>query len=73
MNNKILAGIIVGIVIVGATTFYFTLNTMQHEKLPPLKLENNTLKEEKLPVKPEEKEGLVKFASYDEIQEFLKD
>ncbi|MBM2819513.1 MAG: hypothetical protein HW410_1195 [Nitrosarchaeum sp.] len=73
MNNKILAGIIVGIVIVGATSFYFTLNTVQPEKLQPLKLENNTLKEEKLPVKLEEKEGLVKFTSYDEIQEFLKD
>jgi uncharacterized secreted protein with C-terminal beta-propeller domain len=73
MNNKILAGIIVGIVVIGATAFYFTLNTVQPEKLPPLKLENNTLKEEKLPVKLEEKEGLVKFTSYDEIQEFLKD
>jgi uncharacterized secreted protein with C-terminal beta-propeller domain len=73
MNNKILAGIIVGIVIVGATSFYFTLNTVQPEKLQPLKLENNTLKEEKLPVKLEENEGLVKFTSYDEIQEFLKD
>jgi uncharacterized secreted protein with C-terminal beta-propeller domain len=73
MNNKILVGIIVGIVVVGTATLYFTQNTEQPEKLVSQKVENNTLKEEKLPVKPEEKEGLVKFASYDEIQEFLKD
>jgi uncharacterized secreted protein with C-terminal beta-propeller domain len=73
MNNKILVGIIVGIVIVGATAFYFTLNTAQPEKLQPFKVENNTLKEEKLPAKLEEKEGLVKFTSYTEIQEFLTD
>ena len=73
MNNKILVGIIVGIVIVGVTAFYFTLNTAQPEKLQPFKVENNTLKEEKLPAKLEEKEGLVKFTSYDEIQEFLTD
>ena len=73
MNNTILVGIIVGIVIVGATAFYFTLNTAQPEKLQPFKVENNTLKEEKLSAKLEEKEGLVKFTSYNEIQEFLTD
>ena len=72
MNNKILAGMIVGIIIVGVTAFYFTLNAESPEKLP-VKIEKNTSTEEKLPSKLEEKDGVIKFISYDEIKNFLKD
>jgi len=73
MDGKILAGIIIGIIVVGATVFYFTQNSEQPEKIVPLKVENKTLKKENSTINLEEKEGLVKFTSYDEIQEFLKD
>ncbi len=73
MDNKILAGLIVGIIIVGAAAFYFALNAESTEKPQPLKVEENVFVEEKLPSPLEEKEGLVKFISYDEIKEFLKD
>lgn len=73
MDNKILAGIIAAIIIVGAAAFSFTLNPEFPEKSQPLKVEENVFVEEKLPSTLEEKDGLIKFASYDEIKEFLKD
>ncbi|MGI0056207.1 MAG: beta-propeller domain-containing protein, partial [Nitrosarchaeum sp.] len=72
MDNKILSGMIVGIIIVGVTAFYFTLNAESPEKLP-VKIEKNTSTEEKLPSNLEEKDGVIKFISYDEIKFFLKD
>ena len=72
MDNKILAGIIAAIIIVGAAAFSFTLNSESPEKSQPFKAEENVF-EEKLPSTLEEKDGLIKFASYDEIKEFLKD
>lgn len=71
MNNKILAGIITGIIVIGITAFYFTLNT-ESEKSEPIPVGENT-SEENSPSILEEKEGLIKFTSYDEIKEFLKD
>jgi inhibitor of cysteine peptidase len=71
MNNKILAGIIIGIIVIGITAFYFTLNT-ESEKSEPIPVGENT-SEENSPSILEEKEGLIKFTSYDEIKEFLKD
>ncbi len=73
MDNRILAGIITGIIIVGVTAFYFTLNTESSEKSEPFKVGENVFDEEKSPGTLEEKEGLIKFISYDEIKEFLKD
>jgi inhibitor of cysteine peptidase len=72
MNNKILAGIITGVIIVSITAFYFALNT-ESEKAEHILVEENTSIEEKFPSLLEEKNGLIKFTSYDEIKEFLKD
>lgn len=72
MNNKILAGIITGVIIVSITAFYFALNT-ESEKTEHILVEENTSVEEKSPSLLEEKNGLIKFTSYDEIKEFLKD
>jgi len=73
MDNKILAVIIVGIILVGVTAFYFTLTTELQEKPQSIKVEENVFVEKKLPNTLEEKDGLIKFTSYDEIKEFLKD
>lgn len=71
MDKKILAGIIAGIIIVVAMAF--SLNPESPEKSQSFKPEENILVEEKLPITLEEKDGLIKFTSYDEIKEFLKD
>ena len=71
MDKKILAGIIAGIIIVVAMAF--SLNPESPEKSQSFKPEENVLVEEKLPITLEEKDGLIKFTSYDEIKEFLKD
>ena len=73
MDNKILAGIIAAIIIVGAAAFSFTLNPESPEKPQPIKVEENVFVEEKLTNTLEKKDGLIKFTSYDEIKEFLKD
>lgn len=72
MNNKILAGIVTGVIIVSITAFYFALNT-ESEKAEHILVEENISVEEKSPSLLEEKNGLIKFTSYDEIKEFLKD
>lgn len=72
MNNKFLVGIIIGIIIVGTAAFYFALNTESPEKPQPLKVEENIPVQENATNTLEEKEGLIKFTSYDEIKEFLK-
>jgi uncharacterized secreted protein with C-terminal beta-propeller domain len=73
MDSKILAGIIIGVIVIGTIVFYFTQNLEQPKTLVPLKVENKTIKEENSTISLEEKEGLIKFTSYDEIQEFLKE
>jgi uncharacterized secreted protein with C-terminal beta-propeller domain len=72
MNNKFLVGIIIGIIIVGTAAFYFASNTESQEKPQPLKVEENIPVQENTTNTLEEKEGLIKFTSYDEIKEFLK-
>jgi uncharacterized secreted protein with C-terminal beta-propeller domain len=86
MNNKILVGIIMGIVIVGATVLHFALNSATPEKqiltsdvLYPK--ETHVIQPESkvnvtstnVPLSLDTNDDLVKFASYDEIKDFLKD
>ena len=83
MNNKILAGIIIGIILIGTASFYFALNSNSKHSQPLNVAENTSVKEnatnqltENTPVKENatiaENEGLIKFTSYDEIKDFLK-
>jgi uncharacterized secreted protein with C-terminal beta-propeller domain len=73
MDSRLLTGIIAGIIVIGAATFYFTLNTELQDKPQPVNIDENVPIEEKLPSTLGDKEGLIKFISYDEIKEFLKD
>jgi uncharacterized secreted protein with C-terminal beta-propeller domain len=73
MDNRVLAGIIVGIAVVGFTAFYLTSNIEQpEEKQQPFDVDKDVFTETKPPTTLETKD-LIKFTSYDEVKEFLKD
>lgn len=74
MDNRVLAGIIVGIAVVGFTAFYLTSNVQQpEEKQQPFDVDKDVFTETKPPTTLETNEDLIKFVSYDEVKEFLKD
>jgi uncharacterized secreted protein with C-terminal beta-propeller domain len=74
MDNRVLAGIIVGIAIVGFTAFYLTTNIEQPvEKQQPFEVEEDVFTETKPTTTLETNEGLIKFTTYDEVKEYLKD
>lgn len=73
MDNRVLAGIIVGIAVVGYTAFYLTSNIEQPaEKQQPFDVDKDVFTETQPPTTLETKD-LIKFTSYDEVKEFLKD
>jgi uncharacterized secreted protein with C-terminal beta-propeller domain len=73
MDNRVLAGIIVGIAVIGFTAFYLTSNIEQpEEKQQPLDVDKDVFTETKPPSTSELKDGLIKFTTYDEVKEFLK-
>jgi uncharacterized secreted protein with C-terminal beta-propeller domain len=74
MDNRILAGIIVGIAVVSFTAFYLTSNVQQpEEKQQPFDVDKDVFTETKPPIALETNEGLIKFTTYDEVKDFLKD
>ena len=74
MDNRVLAGIIAGIAVVGFITFYLTSNIDQpEEKQQPFDVEKDVFTETEPPTTLSTNEGLIKFATYDEVKEFLKD
>jgi uncharacterized secreted protein with C-terminal beta-propeller domain len=74
MDNRVLAGIIVGIAVVSFTAFYLTSNVQQpEEKQQPFDVDKDVFTETKPPIALETNEGLIKFTTYDEVKDFLKD
>jgi inhibitor of cysteine peptidase len=72
MDNRVLVGIIAGIIIVGATAFYFISNTPQENPEPfsePSTSEKFSTT--KLPSSNLTSHGLIKFHSADEVKQYL--
>lgn len=74
MDNRVLAGVIAGIAVLGFITFYITSDLVQPEKKPqPFDIEKDVFTETKPSTTLETTEDLIKFATYDEVKGFLKD
>ncbi|MFB5627067.1 MAG: beta-propeller domain-containing protein, partial [Nitrosarchaeum sp.] len=70
MNTKILGGIVAAIIVIGGITLYSTLDITPENTT---KSDVDVFTETKLVSTLDEKDALIKFTSYDEIKEFLKD
>ncbi|MFB5605600.1 MAG: beta-propeller domain-containing protein, partial [Nitrosarchaeum sp.] len=70
MNTKILGGIVAAIIVIGGITLYSTLDITAENTT---KSDVDVFTETKLVSTLDEKDALIKFTSYDEIKEFLKD